>query len=107
MSIDGLHGKPNSTRFILYRNHYNEKGLLCWTEGIKELKTGKWKIEESNIVELSYGTTAYEPVYRCSVCERVTESYLRYDEPIMPEDADFPSFCPNCGARMEGIDETD
>ena len=36
MSIDGLHGKPNSTRLILYRNHYNEKGLLCWTEGIEE-----------------------------------------------------------------------
>ena len=65
-------------------------------------KKGKWKIEEPNIVELSYGTTAYEPVYRCSVCERVTESYLRYEEPIMPEDADFPSFCPNCGADMRG-----
>ena len=37
MSIDGLHGKPNSTRLILYRNHYNEKGLLCWTEGIVEV----------------------------------------------------------------------
>lgn len=63
-------------------------------------KKGKWKIEEMNTFEMSYGTTGYEPVYRCSVCERVTESYFRYEKPIMPEDADFPRFCPNCGADM-------
>ena len=65
-------------------------------------KRGKWNIEEMNTFELSYGTTGYEPVYRCSVCERVTESYFRYEKPIMPEDADFPRFCPNCGADMRG-----
>lgn len=74
-----------------------------------ERKKGKWIIEEMNTYELSYGTTAYEPVYRCSVCGCLTESYLRLDEPIMPEDADFPRFCPWCGADMrEGKqDETD
>ena len=71
---------------------------------IEERKKGKWKIEEMNTFEMSYGTTGYEPVYRCSVCERVTESYFRYEKPIMPEDADFPRFCPNCGADMRGED---
>lgn len=27
-SIDGLHGKPNSTRIIVYENKYDEDGLL-------------------------------------------------------------------------------
>lgn len=26
--IDGLHGKPNSTRVIVYENKYNDSGLL-------------------------------------------------------------------------------
>lgn len=26
--IDGLHGKPNSTRVIVYKNKYDEDGLL-------------------------------------------------------------------------------
>lgn len=68
-------------------------------------KKGKWIIEEMNTYELSYGTTAYEPVYKCSVCERLTESYLRLDKPIMPEDADFPRFCPWCGAELEGTED--
>jgi len=65
-----------------------------------EQKKGKWENASINTYELSYGTTAYEPVYRCSACGGVTESYLRLDEPIMPEDADFPNFCPHCGADM-------
>lgn len=65
-----------------------------------ERKTGRWENAGMNTYELSYGTTAYEPVYRCSACGSVTESYLRLDEPIMPEDAYFPNFCPNCGADM-------
>lgn len=65
-------------------------------------KNGKWIIKEIRTFELAYGTTGYEPVYECSECGRVEESYLRLDEPIMPEDADFPRFCPNCGAMMEG-----
>lgn len=64
-------------------------------------KTGKWKIKAINTFELAYGSTGYEPVYECSLCGGVEESYLRLDEPIMPEDADFPRFCPSCGARME------
>lgn len=61
-----------------------------------------WTIEDIYTYELlSYGTTAYEPVYECSACKRLTESYLRLDEPIMPVDADFPRYCPNCGAKMD------
>lgn len=70
-----------------------------------EHKKGKWIIEGINKYELSYGTTAYEPVYRCTACGRLTESYLRLDEPIMPEDADFPRFCPWCGAELEGTED--
>lgn len=65
------------------------------------VRRGKWSIKAINTFEMAYGTTAYEPVYECSVCGGVEESYLRLDEPIMPEDADFPRYCPNCGAQME------
>ncbi len=66
-----------------------------------EQKHGKWKIKTINTFSLAYGSTGYEPVYECSVCGAVEESYLRLDEPIMPEDADFPNYCPHCGASME------
>lgn len=67
-----------------------------------EPKRGKWIIDGAytyNLRELN--GKAYEPVYRCSCCNRQTESYLRLDEPKMPEDADFPEYCPHCGAKME------
>lgn len=67
-----------------------------------EPKRGKWIIDGAytyNLRELN--GEAYEPVYRCSCCNRQTESYLRLDEPKMPEDADFPEYCPHCGAKME------
>ena len=88
MSIDGLHGKPNSTRLILYRNHYNEKGLLCWTEGIEERKKGKWIVDGEFI--------------DCSVCRREKWSRIPYEDLVRRF-----RYCPKCGARMEGIDETD
>lgn len=72
---------------------------------IDKRKTGHWKIKAINTFELAYGSTGYEPVYECSECGGVEESYLRLDEPIMPEDADFPRFCPNCGADMRGGQE--
>lgn len=65
-------------------------------------KRGKWIIDGAftyNLRELN--GKAYEPVYRCSCCNRQTESYVRLDEPKMPEDADFPEYCPHCGAKME------
>lgn len=65
------------------------------------VKHGRWKIKAINEFELSYGTIAYEPVYQCSECGGVEESYLRLDEPIMPEDANFPRYCPWCGARQD------
>ena len=65
-----------------------------------EIKHGHWTIEDIITYERSYGGILYEPVYKCSCCGRVTESYVRGDEPIMPEDADFPEFCGNCGAYM-------
>lgn len=68
---------------------------------VDPIKHGHWTIEDIITYERSYGGTLYEPVYKCSCCGRVTESYVRGDEPIMPEDADFPEFCGNCGAKMD------
>lgn len=66
-----------------------------------EIRHGRWYIETIRKYDLAYGTTAYEPVYRCSCCKGLTESYLRLNEPIMPEDADFPKWCGQCGAKMD------
>lgn len=65
-------------------------------------KDGEWIMDGMNEYELSYGCVGYEPIYRCSKCGITTESYLRTERPIMPEDADFPNYCPNCGAKMRG-----
>lgn len=64
-------------------------------------KRGEWVIDGTFTYNIENGCKAYEPVYRCSCCNRQMESYLRLDEPNMPEDADFPEFCPHCGAKME------
>lgn len=69
---------------------------------VVKVRHGWWSVDEIYTHKLSDGTTVYEPIYKCSVCGRLTESYLRYDEPIMPEDADFPHYCPHCGAKMDG-----
>lgn len=66
-------------------------------------KKGKWIIKETRTFAFAC-ITGYEPVYECSECGMETESYLRLDEPIMPEDADFPMFCQHCGAKMEESD---
>ena len=66
------------------------------------VRHGEWIIDGAFTYNLENDGKAYEPVYRCSCCHRQTESYVRLDEPKMPEDADFPEFCPHCGARMDG-----
>lgn len=80
--------------------------MIAECESIKERNKGKWSIEETNTYELSYGVTAYAPVYKCSACGRSIESHLMLDEPIVPEDANFSRFCPWCGAEMRE-EETD
>lgn len=72
---------------------------------VVEVRHGRWTIETIHEYELAYGTTAYEPVYKCSCCGLLTESYLRLDEPIMPDDADFPKWCGNCGASMDEVED--
>ena len=85
----------------------------CWTpenfdstmaiNALKDLpeQTSYWIIDRMNTYDLAYGACAYEPVYRCASCGLTTESYVRLDEPNMPEDADFPKYCPHCGIKME------
>lgn len=82
--------------------------LTEWLQSNEEwtrVRHGHWTIEDIITYERSYGGTLYEPVYKRSCCGRVTESYVRGDEPIMPEDADFPKFCGNCGAKMDEVEE--
>lgn len=59
----------------------------------------EWKDERVEYFDLAYGGRIYVPVFRCGLCGLPTESYVRYDEPKMPEDADRPRYCPRCGAR--------
>ena len=66
-----------------------------------EPKKGKWTIETIGEIPRYRDSSIYEPIYRCSCCGLTSESYIRFEEPYMPEDADFPNFCPNCGAEME------
>lgn len=75
------------------------------TADVRENRRGHWTIKTINTFSLNYGSTGYEPVYECSVCGMFEESYFRLDEPIMPEDASFPNFCPNCGADMREADD--
>jgi hypothetical protein len=63
-------------------------------------KKGKWKILKIWEYELANGGKMYVPEYQCECCLHCYESYVRGDKPIMPEDADFPNFCENCGADM-------
>lgn len=68
-------------------------------------KKGHWIISECDEYELAYGGMIYVPNYKCSCCDRITESYVRRYEPLMPNDADFPAFCPKCGADMREEEE--
>lgn len=70
------------------------------SENVAERKRGKWEVIDVANLDLTYGGRIYVPEFKCNQCGSYYESYIRWDEPIMPEDADFPKFCPNCGADM-------
>lgn len=74
------------------------------SEDVAPVRHGHWIINGVRKYRLSDGETAYVPEYECSWCGFTTESYVRLDEPIMPEDADFPKYCEYCGAKMDGGD---
>lgn len=70
----------------------------------KPVRHGHWIYLGTDIDDLSYGGRLYTPKGICSECSHIYESYRRYDEPIMPDDADFPMWCENCGAKMDAAD---
>lgn len=87
---------------------YERYAYHTLSEAIKALqaqKTGHWIITEVRQYDLAYGVRIYVPEYVCSCCGHWYESYIRGDEPKMPEDADFPKYCEQCGARMECEDD--
>lgn len=84
------------------RQEFLAKGSFI-EEPLSRPKEGEWIMDGMYEYELSYGCVGYEPIYRCSKCGITTESYLRTERPIMPEDADFPNYCPNCGAKMQTV----
>lgn len=109
LSEIGLHDNSEVARYgATFRQHEIIDIIECMPSVQSERKTGRWIVKTVNTFEMAYGSTGYEPVYECSLCGGVEESYLRFDEPIMPEDANFPNYCPHCGAKMkEDTDETD
>ena len=67
------------------------KGMINSTPTIEERKKGKWIIARMNTYKLLHGTTAYEPVYRCSICGKdVIESGY---------------YCWNCGQHLRWEEE--
>lgn len=66
--------------------------------GIEARQTGKW-------IGLDDDAVMTDTV-QCSVCRKqfTVDADRFYDIGFVIEDL---RFCPNCGARMEGIDETD
>lgn len=98
--VDKGRAKWNSGLWVRYKV-FEDTITLAPRVDAEPIRHGKWKIKAIRRFEFLYETTGYEPLYQCSECGRVMESYLRLDKPIMPEDADFPRYCPNCGARMD------
>ena len=103
-ALDDIVLKLNKEGRTITRSEYKTVDSIIFefpTIEAEPVRRGRWVYTGVNTYDLSYGGTAYEPTYRCSACGRIHESYVRLDEPIMPEDADYPNYCPNCGARME------
>lgn len=86
--------EPNSCKYWDSESHF----CALRRPQAEPVRRGRWKYAGVNTYD---GVTVYEPTYRCSVCGRIFESYVRLDMPVMPKDASFPRYCPNCGARME------
>lgn len=72
---------------------------------VVERKRGKWEVIDVANLDLAYGGRIYVPEFKCNQCGSYYESDIRWVEPIMPEDAHFPKFCPYCGADMRGKDD--
>lgn len=78
-------------------NHYDDEevtvgfvsGLIKEQPTIEARKTGKWNFIGDQMFECT----------ECGTC--YTQSQF-YQMRVRISDTEFPKFCPNCGARMEG-----
>lgn len=74
-------------------------GKLLFAEDAKALREAAGMLGKSEEVKhgywLSAGHDAYTHYRRCSVCKRTIGNIPKY------------SFCPNCGAKMDGGEDND
>lgn len=70
---------------------------------IDPVKHGHWTWFYTSKLDMPYGKQ-YTPLFQCSECGHRYESYRRYDKPEK-EDADYPNYCENCGAKMDEVTE--
>lgn len=72
---------------------------ICDAPTIDPVKHGHWIWYYTSEMILATGVKEYTPMFQCSACGHRYESYRRYDAP-QEEDADYPKYCENCGAKM-------
>ena len=67
------------------------------------IQQGLFAIPTADVVEVRHGEWVLnEPVYICSVCGEVPDYFLNgWDWEIY----EYPNYCPNCGAKMDGKGE--
>ena len=76
-------------------------------ENVKDwqpIKHGHWVWYYTSEETLANGVKVYTPIFSCTRCLHRYESYRRYDKPEK-EDADYPAYCENCGAKMGEVSE--
>ena len=95
-------------RLVRYLNRYAwnnpDKSKYRTTVDIDDVQFGIDKIPAADVVEVRHGKWDYDisdvgwTDYSCSVCRNITT--------VEGQDEDLYSFCPYCGAKMDGKEYT-